>query len=81
MTLIGVKFAVMFIENPGGIVRASFRSSGESPFCAGETARLVGGGGHERAAGATLEGELDDCMKSIESLLLRKYNEQSRVNQ
>ena len=81
MTLIGVRFAVMFIENPGGIVRASFRSSGESPFCAGETARLVGGGGHERAAGATLEGELDDCMKSIESLLLRKYNEQSRVNQ
>ncbi len=81
MSLIGVNFAVMFTENPDGKVRVSFRSDGSSPLGAGETARLVGGGGHERAAGATIDGGLDDCMKSIESLLLTKYNEQSRTHQ
>ena len=81
MGLMGVKFAVTLTENPENKVRASFRSREGSPFGAGETARIVGGGGHERAAGATLEGSLDECMKSISELLLTKYHECSNTRQ
>ncbi len=81
MSLMGVKFAVMFTEYPERIVRASFRSREGSPFGAGEIARLVGGGGHERASGATLEGTLKECMTRIEELLLTKYHECSSAHQ
>ena len=81
MTLIGVKFAVMFTEYPDGQIRASFRSREGSPFNAGEFARLLGGGGHERASGATLTGSLDDCMMDVEELLTTKYYECSRSHQ
>ena len=81
MTLIGVKFAVMITEYPDGLIRASFRSREGSPFNAGETARLFGGGGHERASGATLTGSLDDCMSNVEELLTTKYDECSRSPQ
>ena len=60
MSLMGVKMAVTLTENEGRKVRASFRSREGSPFGAGEVARLCGGGGHERAAGATLDGTLED---------------------
>ena len=81
MTLIGVKFAVMLTEYPDGSIRASFRSREGSPFNAGETARLLGGGGHERASGATLTGSLDDCIRNVEELLTTKYYECSRTHQ
>ena len=81
MALIGVKFAVMITEYPDGLIRASFRSRDGSPFNAGETARLLGGGGHERASGATLTGTLDDCIRNVEELLTTKYYECSRTHQ
>ena len=81
MSLMGVKFAVTLTENDGGKVRASFRSREGSPFGAGEIARIVGGGGHERAAGANLDGTLNECMKRIEALLLTKYHECSCAHQ
>ena len=81
MSLMGVKFAVTLTENQGGIVRASFRSREGSPFGAGEIARIAGGGGHERAAGANLCGTLDDCINDMKNLLLTKYHECSRTHQ
>ena len=81
MSLMGVKFAVMLTEYPEGKVRASFRSREGSSFGAGEIARLVGGGGHERASGATLEGTPGECMRYIEELLLTKYHECSSAHQ
>lgn len=84
MTLIGVKFAAMLTENPDGKIRASFRSREGSPFGAGELARELGGGGHERASGANLDSSqksLDECLARIEELMLKKYYECSRSHQ
>lgn len=76
MTLRGVKFIAMLTENLKGEIRASFRSREGSPFCAGEFARLLGGGGHERASGSFVEfGTLNECVNEIESLMLKKYHE------
>ena len=81
MSLMGVKMAVTITEHPDRKVRASFRSREGSPFGAGEIARICGGGGHERAAGATVEGTLDEVMRHIEELLTAKYHERSRTHQ
>ena len=76
MTLRGVKFIAMLTENLKGEIRASFRSREGSPFGAGEFARLLGGGGHERASGSFVEfGTLNECVSEIESLLMKKYHE------
>lgn len=75
MSLRGVKFAALLTENLNGEVRASFRSREGSPFGAGETARSIGGGGHERAAGATIAGPLECSVESVKKLLLQKYHE------
>ncbi len=76
MTLRGVKFIAMITENLKGEIRASFRSREGSPLGAGEFARLLGGGGHERASGSFVEfGTLNECVSEIESLILKKYHE------
>ncbi|MBQ7560701.1 MAG: bifunctional oligoribonuclease/PAP phosphatase NrnA [Synergistaceae bacterium] len=80
MTLRDVKFAVMIHEDINKIVHASFRSCEGSPFNAGEVARLFGGGGHERAAGATLDGSLSEVIDKIENFLTCKYHECSCIN-
>ena len=81
MSLMGVKMAVTLTENPDNKIRVSFRSREGSPFGAGEIARICGGGGHERAAGATVEGSLDETVRNIEELLTTKYHECSRTHQ
>ena len=75
MGIRGLKFAVTITEYPNGSKRLSFRSREGSPFGAGEMARLLGGGGHERAAGASFEGSVDEGVKMIEEMLLQKYHE------
>ena len=75
MSLRGVMLAVTLTEYPGGKVRASFRSRGGSAVGAGVIARLLGGGGHERASGATLDGTLEECIGRVEALILSKYHE------
>ena len=75
MSIRGTLFAVTLTEYPNGSKRVSFRSREGSPFGAGEIARLLGGGGHERAAGASFEGSVDDGVRMMEELLLRKYHE------
>lgn len=75
MTIRGVKFISTITEYPNGEIRLSIRSREGSPFGAGEFARPLGGGGHERAAGAKLECPVDDAMKVLEDLIMRKYHE------
>ena len=81
MSLIGVKLAATLTEYPEHKTRVSFRSREGSPFGAGEIARICGGGGHESAAGATVEGTLDETVRYIEELLTTKYHECSRSHQ
>ncbi len=78
MSLMGVKVAAMLTENNSGETRASFRSREGAPFGAGEIARILGGGGHERASGANIKGTLEECAEKVEALLLQKYHECSR---
>ena len=75
MTLRGVKFVSTITEYPNGEIRLSIRSREGSPFGAGEFARNLNGGGHERAAGAALKCPIDDAMRILENLILKKYNE------
>ena len=81
MGLRGVKLIAMLTEGVNGDVRCSFRSRYGSPFGAGEIARLFGGGGHERASGATLKGSVRECAEQIEALILQKYHECSSVGE
>lgn len=81
MSLRGVMIAATLTEYPGGKVRVSFRSRGGSAVCAGVLARLLGGGGHERASGATLDGSLEECIGRVEALILSKYHECLNPNQ
>lgn len=81
MSIRGVKFAACITENFSGDIRVSFRSREGSPLSAGVIARLFGGGGHERAAGATLKGKIDECANKVEAMLLSKYHECSCADQ
>ena len=75
MTIRGVKFISTITEYPTGEIRLSIRSREGSPFGAGEFARPLGGGGHERAAGAKLECSIDNAMDELEKLIMQKYHE------
>ena len=75
MTLRGIKFISTITEYPSGEIRLSIRSREGSPFGAGEFARTLGGGGHERAAGAKLDCPIDDAVEVLEKLIIKKYHE------
>ena len=75
MTIRGIKFISTITEYPNGEIRLSIRSREGSPFGAGEFARTLGGGGHERAAGAKLECPIDGAMEVLENLIMKKYHE------
>jgi phosphoesterase RecJ-like protein len=57
-SIAGVKLALMFRQIGHGRVKISFRSMGEVDVAA--LAHQFGGGGHHRAAGASLGGSLAD---------------------
>ena len=81
MTIRGVKFISTIVEYPNGEIRLSIRSREGSPFGAGEFARPLGGGGHERAAGAQLKNiSIKDAMNELENLIMKKYHECTNTN-
>ncbi|MGB7267731.1 MAG: DHH family phosphoesterase [Terracidiphilus sp.] len=59
----GVDVAVFLRELPEGLVRLSLRSAGEVSVAA--IAARLGGGGHENAAGCTLDGPLPRALAEI----------------
>jgi phosphoesterase RecJ-like protein len=56
-TLDGAQVALVFVEQPGGKVKVSWRSAAGVDVAS--LAQAFGGGGHEPAAGAIVEGELE----------------------
>jgi phosphoesterase RecJ-like protein len=56
----GVAFAALFREAPDGATRVSVRTV--APYDAAAVCALFGGGGHVRAAGATIDAALDDAI-------------------
>lgn len=69
LTLEGIKFAVIFIENKEeGIIKISFRSIGD--FSVNQFARThFNGGGHDNAAGGRSELSMEDTLKKFNDVL------------
>src|SRR5213075_3185674 len=59
----GTRMAIFFRDLGHGKIKASFRSTGDVNV--NEFARQFGGGGHARAAGALIEGDLEVVRKRI----------------
>jgi phosphoesterase RecJ-like protein len=63
ISIAGVEAAAFLRELPEGIIRLSLRSKGRLDVAS--VAVKLGGGGHENAAGVTLEGPLSRAMEQI----------------
>ena len=68
----GVQAAVYLRELPEGRIRLSLRSKGSLDVAA--IAERLGGGGHEKAAGLTLEGPLEQAREEILAVLRNAGN-------
>jgi len=62
-TISGVEVAVMIFEKNNLECRVNFRSKGK--FIINDIAQLIGGGGHAFAAGAMVNGVLDETIKKV----------------
>lgn len=59
----GTQFAVMFVEQPGGGYKISFRSRCDADCC--QIAKVFGGGGHKKAAGAFVNQPREAAMETV----------------
>jgi len=62
-TVAGVRLALLFRQIANGRVKVSFRSLGEVDVA--ELALRFGGGGHKKAAGASLEGSIAEVQEHV----------------
>lgn len=62
-TLEGARVALIFVEQPEGKVKVSWRSA--AGVDVSRLAQAFGGGGHEPAAGAVIEGKLEDVRTRV----------------
>jgi phosphoesterase RecJ-like protein len=62
-SIAGVRLALLFRQLAGGKVKVSFRSVGDVDVA--RLAESFGGGGHKKAAGASLEGNLGDAQETV----------------
>jgi phosphoesterase RecJ-like protein len=66
-SICGVEVALFFRETGSRQFKIGFRSKGRVNV--GQIARELGGGGHHNAAGATLEGSLEEIQRTVFSRL------------
>lgn len=59
----GIEVGILFKEVREDVYKVSLRSTGRADVS--RIAQLFGGGGHVRAAGCTVEGKLEDIIRSI----------------
>jgi phosphoesterase RecJ-like protein len=62
-SIAGVRMALLFRHIANGRVKVSFRSMGEVDVAA--LANQFGGGGHHRAAGASIDGTMADVEAKV----------------
>jgi len=62
-SIAGVRMALLFRHIGNGRIKVSFRSMGEVDVAA--LAHQFGGGGHHRAAGASLSGTMADVEEQV----------------
>ncbi|HLD60550.1 MAG TPA: DHH family phosphoesterase [Patescibacteria group bacterium] len=58
------KIALILKEIPGGKVKGSFRTT-QPNVDVSELAKKLGGGGHKKAAGFTMDGDIEEALKKI----------------
>ncbi len=75
LSVAGVEAAVFLRDLPDGHVRLSLRSKGKVNVAA--IAKKLGGGGHENAAGCTIDGPLQSALKVILAELRAALPEQN----
>jgi len=63
LTVQGVELGLLFVELPTGQIKVSFRSRDHVDCSA--VARGLGGGGHRRASGTTLDGPLENVVTRV----------------
>lgn len=63
LSIAGIHVGLTLRQTPAGSYRISIRTLGDVDACA--IARRLGGGGHSRAAGCELEGNLDNTKNAI----------------
>jgi phosphoesterase RecJ-like protein len=71
------EIAVLFKETPEGMYRLSMRSRGR--YNVMEVARALGGGGHFRAAGATIAGPRDAAIEKVLAAVRREMANEARA--
>jgi len=59
----GTRLALLFRPLASGSIKVSFRSVGDLDVAA--FARAFGGGGHTKAAGASIAGSLDEVQRTV----------------
>jgi bifunctional oligoribonuclease and PAP phosphatase NrnA len=70
-SITGTKTALVFMEQPAGGVKVSFRS--RDPMNVAEIAAKFGGGGHRLAAGAILAGSLEEAKTRVLAAIEAAY--------
>ncbi len=73
-TIRGVEVAVMIFQNEENFCRVNFRSKGK--YVIGHTARSLGGGGHDMAAGAVVEGKLNEVIEKVLAATMESMDSQ-----
>lgn len=58
-------FALLLIEESGGMWRGRLRSGQDKSFDLSELAKKLGGGGHKDASGFKTEGKIDDILETV----------------
>lgn len=76
-SLEGAKMAVLFTEGNPGKVRINLRS--KSGVGVLELARRIGGGGHDEAAGAIMNGQIEDAVATLLPLAERYLDELEQI--
>lgn len=63
--------AAVTLKEKNGVIKASMRT--EEAVDAAKICAMLGGGGHARAAGATMEGTMEECINRIVTLIGESY--------
>jgi phosphoesterase RecJ-like protein len=88
LSVAGIEAAAFLRELPEGRIRVSLRSKTQGNGAEGEPAAVnvaaiserLGGGGHENAAGCTLEGPMDRALEQILKALRVEMNTRTQEN-
>lgn len=79
-SVVGWDVAVGMVETEPGTVKVSFRTRRPDVYHVGKIAALLGGGGHQAAAGASLRNvSLEDAQRQVVQAVLAWENEHSNT--